>query len=211
LIRKALLSGTLLLAATSSDIQAQAVELAPFFGWQFGGGFNNAGDPANSAVNGLDIKNNWVYGLVLDVGIGRGIWLEFLADRENTELTSQVGGTPLFVSDIAVDYYHAGAIYQWTATGLKKPLGFFGLTAGATNFIPSDDRDSTLKFSFGVVLGVRSYFSERFGVRLESRFMATYINETTGLFCSDTGFCYQIPAGTIMRQLNVVGGVIVRL
>jgi hypothetical protein len=207
--RTVLVTLALLPLAAPAQAQQRRFELTPFIGWRFGGGLSNVNNPNAPSVQGLDVNNSWDYGLILDIAINRMVAVELLFDRQNATVAQDVPGARQDLFDTKIDYYQAGLQFQVPDRQLKKPQGYLSITMGATNFIPDGDASSELRYSFGGALGAKVFFNDRFGVNVYTRYVGTYFNSTTDLFCAESGQCFQLPANTILHQLNIAGGAII--
>src|SRR3970282_1560539 len=81
--------------------QAQSLEIAPFGGWQFGGGFG-------VSEGSVEIDADVVYGVMIDGGVREDGHLEFIYSRQQTTLEVRSTdplrpGMELF--DVNVEYY----------------------------------------------------------------------------------------------------------
>ncbi len=195
------------LVVGSLGVEAQRWEVAGIAGYQFGGRFNGATYPAGDEVfvDDLKIDNAFTFGFMVDYAISENIQLEALGERQATSMVLRSTGEKLL--DTKVNYYQLGFAFkipsQW------NPFATF--SGGATHFIPSDDRDSEWRGSLGVALGVKPFFNETWGVRIESRVMGTYIKDSDSVYCGPGGGdCYSYPSTIFMNQINLVAGVVAR-
>jgi hypothetical protein len=200
----------LCLALFSSPGWSQGIEITPFAGYTYGGGFSD-GYYGNSStiVNSLDLKNMAHYGLIIDVPLQQTVQLELLYSRQNTglQLKAPVQNVPLF--DVAVNYFHGGFLFH-------RPYGdwlpYFNFHLGATWFDPKGDPDGITRFSWALGLGAKRFISETVGIRLQARWDGTYIRSGNDYFCDPfTGFCYTYTSSVAMWQGELTGGLIFRL
>jgi hypothetical protein len=88
-----------------------------------------------------------------------------------------------------------------------KPFILFGM--GATK--ASGAGNSITKFSMGIGGGIRYFFSEHMGVRVQGRWAPTYIKSTTaGFYCDWWGFCWEINDAHFLHQYDATVGFIIR-
>lgn len=158
--------------------EAGDVEIAPFAGVQFGGTFELASSSVRSSIeNGLD------YGGTIDVAVSQGWRVELLYSRQSTEL-SGTGALPRF--GLTVERYMAG-IQEEKGQGKTRYFGVFLL--GLTRFAPElGALEADERFTFGLSLGLKTFFSDNFGVRLEGRAFLVTVESGGGVFCS-SGVC----------------------
>jgi hypothetical protein len=152
--RRAGRSLLLLAALQLSDIaQAGEVELAPFFGLQYGGSLVSA------SGQGFAIDPGIQYGATLDVPFSPDWSFELLYARQEPEFASapRVG--------LAVERYVAGARQEIDA-GRARFLGVALL--GLTRMVP-DHGGATERFTLAIGLGLRRPLSRHLGVRADVR------------------------------------------
>ncbi len=88
---------------------AQTVEIVPFYGWQFGGGFGVRDGT-------VDIEADPVFGFLVDVRVRGDGAVEFIYSRQQTtlEVTSTDGLRPgVDFLDVNVEYFQAGGVYEF--------------------------------------------------------------------------------------------------
>ncbi len=143
----------------------RGIELAGFYGWQFGGDF--------TAYQGeVEIKDAENFGGMIDIPIPSkpGAKFEFYYSRQNTTVTLKEypSGAKTELFDLALEYYQVGGVYERKVNNMA-PFGSF--TLGAVRFAPKQDSykgvglNDEWRFAFTLGLGLKSYFSERVGLR----------------------------------------------
>lgn len=148
-------------------------------GYQFGGMVDETtqeeGVFTPGVALGLNGSANW--GLIANYRLARKLLLELSFDRQSTTLNYHVPVdehteiTP--ISDISVDYYQAGLLYDWSSTRLKP---FAGGTVGVVVLTPKEDRyHSETHLAFATLLGLRYFFTNSVALRLQGRFMLSKI------------------------------------
>ena len=195
----------LALAVLPAQSWAQRVELTPFVGYRFGGGFTDVTTSGSTTQRDIEIDEGLSLGIVLDISLSRLFQLELLFDRQASHLNrvdSDGDETPL--TDGKVNYYHVGLLFQGKST--IQP--FAAITTGATHFRTPEDTDDEWRSSLGIALGGKTRFNEWIGARLQARLVATYIGSDDELLCGTPDGCYTKLNETIMRQLDLSGGVI---
>ena len=96
------------LLALSLAEPAQALEVAPFIGQSFGGGFVDANTGDSFAV-----ADSNAYGLILDFDTEPDKQIEILLSRQNSYLsTNDPLFTPNPLFDLTIDYYQLGGLYM---------------------------------------------------------------------------------------------------
>ena len=161
----------LMTVAIPRAVQAQSVEAAPYAGWQFGGGF--------ATQEGVfDIEADVAYGVAVDVRIREDGLLEFIYSRQETNLELRSGDPfdpfppPRKTFDVDVEYYQGGGVFEFDVERhALRP--FVVLTAGVTRW-HVDGRESEWRFSMGGGGGLKVFFSEHWGLRLDARAWPTF-------------------------------------
>jgi hypothetical protein len=150
-------------------------EFTPFYGYRFGGDFEDAETGAD-----FDIDSSPAWGGIFNVGLSELTQFEFYYSHQETELESS---DALFegrqLCDLDVDYYHVGGTYILT-TDAWQP--FVVGTLGATHLSPdASGSDSLTRFSVGIGGGVRWFPREHFGLYLAGRALFTFIGSDTSI------------------------------
>ena len=178
------------------------VEITPFVGYQFGGGFDTREGDLN-----FDPAAN--LGLVVSLRTRHDGLVEFLYSRQSTTLdfTGILDSRELF--DITVEYLHFGGVWE-IKTDRKRP--FLGLTVGGTRLDPkTSDADDEWAFSAGISGGMKYFFNDRVGLRFEGRGLLSFFSSSGAIFCGfPPGQCGFTVSGSDFAQLNVLAGLIVK-
>lgn len=198
---------TLLALAASLTVPGAAqppptVELTPFVGFVFGGDFEDRFDD-DSRFAGVDIEASESYGALLDFSVTRSFQIELLYSRQDTtsEVEQRIGRDDL---DVRVEYFHLGALYQWTPGQL---VPYVAGSFGATNFGLGDDDETRFSWTFGG--GVKALVSDHVGFRLDGRFYSTFIEEDDDeVFCSPD-YCVTFEDATLFFQWDVKAGIVI--
>ncbi len=156
-----------LAAALTPAGYADILQITPFYGYQFGGDFEDADTGAR-----LKFRDSPCWGGVFDVRLSEETQLEFYYSRQETELKRDEGlfaSTTLF--DLDVDYYHLGGTYS-LPYGPWQP--FVVGTLGATHLAPdAPGTDSLTRFSLGLGGGLRFMPTKHLGLYLAGRGLFT--------------------------------------
>jgi hypothetical protein len=146
----------------------QRFELTPTVGYRLNSDFDAvSGDFFDASV---EIEESATYGAIFDIPLGESGWkLELLANRQDSTLIVNRGllDPTIELGDITLGTYHVGFLYQW-GPGQVEPFIVFsgGLTRLEPDF-PGVSGDNRLSGSFGG--GVKLFFSDNIGLRLEAR------------------------------------------
>ncbi len=165
------------------------VEVTPFYGYQFGGDFEDA-----ETGRSYDLDSGPCAGAQLNLDLSDITQLEFYYSHQETELES--GG--LFPSDpffdLDVDYYHIGGTLL---LGEDQWQPFVVGTLGATRLSPEPSSIGSLtRFSLGLGGGLRYFPTERLGLYLAGRALFTFIDSDTRI---------RIESGTTTAQIHTDG------
>lgn len=151
---------------------AQKFEFTPFAGFHFGGEFDEDAEVFPSGVSEFELDDTESVGVILGIGVTRGLQVELIWSRQETELIEDRffgGGSGR--SDLDLSYYHAGVAYQWKI-GQVRP--FVAASLGVTELEPARaDLEGDTRASVGLGGGVKLMFSKNIGLRLEGRLLVT--------------------------------------
>jgi hypothetical protein len=183
-------------AFSEPGVQQQAVQLTALGGWGFGGSVRDT-----ALEESRSFKAAPVFGGALDFRIGQGWNAELYYSRQK----SQLGGglTPSY--DITIERYLVGLQEE---KGDEHVRWFGTLWLGGTRFVPGLDAfGSETKFTGGVGLGAKAFFTRNVGLRFEARGFYTLVNGEGGVLCSN-GSCLFAFSGSGLWQGDVGGGLI---
>jgi len=200
----------LLLLVQIGHLHAQLVEVQPFIGYRFGGGFT-VSQTTSEGPRGIDlnIESGYTWGATVGV-LFADVWeAEFMWSRQDSELSAETLGFPktnLF--SMNVNQFHGNVlIHIADADASLIPYVLFGL--GTTVFDPDlEGLGSVTKFSYGLGLGIKGYFTDHAGIRAQFRFTPTYIDTTPGIFCDL--FCYIVETADWTNQFEFTVGASLR-
>jgi hypothetical protein len=179
----------LCLLATLSSACLARVEVTPFYGYQFGGDFEDA-----ETGERYDLSSGPCAGAQLNLDLSDITQLEFYYSHQETEL--EAGG--LFPSDtffdLDVDYYHLGGTLL---LGEDQWQPFVVGTLGATHLSPEPSSIGSLtRFSLGLGGGLRYFPTEHLGLYLAGRALFTFIDSDTRI---------HIESGATTAQIHTDG------
>jgi opacity protein-like surface antigen len=204
-IRKVVVWGLLLVGLAAGDARAQRVEVQPFVGVRFGGGFEASNDVLGPDALDINIASGFVWGGTFGVDVTPQVQLEFMYSRHESGFELENGDT-LF--DAALTQYHGNVLIHFGDPSSARPYIIFG--AGATQVSPDADIDGVTKFSYTIGAGAKVPVSEHVGTRFQFRLTPTYVTEDAALFCDIFGFCYVVGVANYAYQWELTGGVTFR-
>jgi opacity protein-like surface antigen len=212
---KALFFG-LFLMCTASAVQAQReCEVAPFVGTRFGGKFDLS-QQGNPNVDFLKIKSSVNYGVMADVTFWQNFQGEFMWNRQPTSLSSHNpnDNTYTFVSDMNLDMYQFGVLYQFLPPESKlKPFAVAGL--GISHFgVQPVNGESVLGFSncfaYNLAGGIKYFFNRHWGLRAEVRWSPSHTTQGESTYCDPFFGCAPTTVANKAEQGQANIGVIYR-
>lgn len=203
MMHRTFLIGFLALVLASAIPLIAEVEVTPFLGYQFGGGFETReGD--------LTIDPSENLGLVVSFRTRHDGLVELLYSRQATsmELQGILDSGDLF--DLTVETLQFGGLWE-IRTENKRP--FLGLTVGGTRLDPkSPGIDDEWAFSAGISGGLKYIFTEHFGLRVEGRGLLSFFGSSGAIFCGfPPGQCGISVTGSNFVQLDVLIGLVLKL
>jgi hypothetical protein len=206
----------LLALAVASPVAAQRRGMGPKFeaslltGYRFGGNFSNGNyDVADSVrLSDIELDNAPSFGLVAGWNFTENGQLEGSWSRQSTDatLSAQSAGQREPLGHVALDVIHIGALYRF-GRFYDSMRPWIGFTLGSTVF-SADEGESFGKFSMGAVFGSHFAFDRRWAVRLQMRFITTYIDENDAIFCSYG--CWTGTSKSYLRQFDIGIGLTIR-
>jgi len=186
-----------IVALAPAATEAREFEITPFIGYQFGGDVSTYYQNQYQDVS-VNSSENW--GVVLSLGLSEMTQLELLYNTQDTTADAKRFEDSLGLN---IDYWQLSLLWGFNPDAQINPYVVFGI--GGTWLRP-DGFSSTSKFSGNIGGGVKIFFSDHVGLRLEGRFYGTYINSTTS-YC-DPYWCYGY--NNSLYQFDVSAGLIIR-
>jgi len=217
MLRKAFFVILLLLLVGTSYAQDYRFEITPFIGYDFTSDVSIEQNEVNGyLLNKLKIGSGLDYGFIADVSLNEQVQFEFIWSRVDSALGAYgtpVGGGPseeVDFSDMSIDNFHFNVLFQMGYHDeMVLPFFFGGL--GGSRFNPdAEGVGSETKFSINLGGGVKVFFSDHVGLRLQGRWIPTFIQSGEGLWCDWYGWCWSVPVGSYLHQFEMTAGVAFR-
>jgi hypothetical protein len=191
---------------------AQAVDIAPFVAYRFGGNINvnDSGTTSGTTTESrLELGDTASYGLILDFDLDRQRQIEIYLSRQNTQLTSSQPFLGYSQFDLTVDYYHIGGLYYPDEGEVGRFRPFVSGTFGLTRMDPTGAGLSTENF-FSLALGGGATFFpvKHLGLRFDARVIYTAVHTDSAIFCS--GGCVVSVSSEGFVQTEVGASVVFR-
>jgi opacity protein-like surface antigen len=197
-----------ILAQTTGGGNERPFELTPMFGYRFEGTLT----PSDAATS-VTLKDNATFGLDLGYWIDPNGSLEIQYSYTPTEAVSAASATgPSQTLDVTVqDIQFAGLAHFRVGNPRIRP--YLGVGVGVTILDPGAGFSSTSRFSFSLFGGVKTYFSDWFGLRFEARWIPAYLSSggEDSFWCVWVGgvlSCGASTQGRLLEQADVRAGLI---
>jgi hypothetical protein len=182
------------------------VQITPFVGYRLGGTFKD-----DDTEEEYDLDNNSSAGLIVNFPAEANTEWEIYYSKQSTEIKTGdlFLGTRLI--DMDVEYLHLGGTYLFDRSDESQP--YFVATIGATRMEPSGfDTSSETFFSFAAGGGYKYFPDKHLGFRLDGRFIGTFIDSESNIFCQSDrgGTCVINTTGKVLYQFEMLAGVVFR-
>ncbi|HTO89226.1 MAG TPA: outer membrane beta-barrel protein [Thermoanaerobaculia bacterium] len=186
-------------------------ELTPMFGYRLEGTLN----PEDPAAVRISLQDHATFGINFGYWIDANGSLEVQYSRTPTEAVSASSATtPGRTLDVTVqDIQFAGLAHFRVANPRVRP--YLGLGLGVTILDPGDRFATTTRFSFSLFGGVKTYLSDRLGLRFEARWIPAYLSSGgSGFWCvwlGGTAVCHaSVSDVRLLEQGDFRAGLILR-
>lgn len=189
----------IVLLAGPAGAAAQTMEVAPFVGYRFGGGFFER--VLNQPV---DLDGAPAVGGVINVEMHDGLWFEGLFTRQEASVDVPGGLlSPPARWRITVDQWFAGGLQEFGTNPAICPFatGLLGLTRYAAA------GDSELRFAVGAGGGVKLRPTRHIAVRLDGRVFTTFADVDARAGVCTTGRCAFALAADVVWQAEFTAGI----
>ena len=190
----------LALLAAPATVVAQGVEVTAFGGYRFGGTVKT--DEGN-----LVLEASPSFGVTVGIPVTREGSIELFYSRQNADLTvdQEDGGDVPEIPQVAVEYWHLGYLYDFQPPGGIRP--YLVARLGASRFDPIVvDAEDVWRFSGGLGVGARVFFTDNIGARVEAQVLSTAVQEGD-YFCRE-GHCFPVVTSGV-HQGSISAGLVV--
>jgi hypothetical protein len=188
------------IACLPAIASAQTVEIAPVYGYRFGGGFFE-----RVTQQEVDLDGAPSVGGVVNVRLGDGLFVEALVTHQEAGVTvPQSAFGPATRWRITVDHYQAGGLQEFFDRRRARPFltGLLGLTRYAA------DGDNEIRFTATAGGGVKLMPVPRVGIRLDGRVFATFVEAEGRAIACSPGICLVAFNADIVLQAEFTVGVV---
>lgn len=197
----------LLLAIGITGVYSQArVEISPFGGYLLGGSFK-------FYEGKFKIENAASYGGMLSVKAAGGNFVELSYTRTDTKgqwdpYSGYISDLPRDTFDIAINYLQINSLNEFNLDNEAiKPYGTAGI--GTSWIHPKEGSASDeWMFTFNAALGLKYFFSDRIGIRLQARMILPMIFNGGGFYFGTGGSGAYVSSTSVIVQGDFTGGLI---
>jgi hypothetical protein len=184
-----------------SQLRAQGLEIAPVYGYRFGGDFFEL-----ITAQPVDLDGGASIGLGFEVPLGDGLQVSGLFTRQKGDVwVPATTSRPLKLWEITVDHWLAGGLQEFGG-GRVRPFatGMFGLTRYGV------EGDNEIRFTMTGGGGVKLFPTSHIGVRLDGRIFATIVDAHGDVIACVTGACLFALHAAVVWQAEFTAGLVAR-
>jgi hypothetical protein len=182
-------------------------QLTPFAGYRIGGTFEDEETEVE-----YELDNSSAFGLILNFPSRGNTEWEIYYSKQSTEVDIAGFVSGENVLDMDVEYLQIGGTYLFEQSKIAVP--YFVATAGVAKMSPDGANTKSDTFFSASAGGGWKYFpASRVGLRLEGRFIGTFIDSNSRIFCQSGaagGECAISTSGKLLYQFELQAGVIFR-
>ena len=204
------LAAGLLLVGTDAFSQPKRIELSVMAGHQFGAVVDETtkDEGVDSLGLALGALGAATFGVILDYHITPKMYLQLSWDHQPTQLEfiDRPADTTSILTDLAVNYYQAGLIYNWSDSS-RQP--FIGMTFGVAHWVTNGDFRDETGFVFTPMFGYQAWVSDYFGLRIVGKVMISNMPAGTIFTSTSTGQGFEHTKNTWVTQVSLGVGLTV--
>ena len=188
--------------------QDHKVELTPFGGYLLGGSIQ-------FYEGKFKIEDNACYGGMLAVQVSSGDYIEFSYTGMTTQGEWRPGSGYSLDSattvDMSVNHFQIGSVNELPLDNEAiRPYGT--LTLGTTWFnIQEENSNDEWLFSFAAGLGLKYFFNDRVGFRIQARMIIPVVYNGGGFYIGTGGSGMYVSSTAPILQGDFTGGIIIAL
>jgi opacity protein-like surface antigen len=199
-----LLPGLAVAAKTAADYKLQ---LTPFVGYRLGGTFTD-----KDTDEEYKLENNPSAGLIINFPSKGNTEWEIYYSKQATEVRASGFVAGENTLDMDVQYLMLGGTYLFDRS--NQALPYFVATVGMAHMDPGGvNTQADTFFAFSAGGGWKYFPDKRIGLRLDGRFIGTFINSNSSIFCQSGqsgSACVINTSGDILYQFELQAGVVFR-
>lgn len=206
--RKFVATAVLLVAASSALAQPTKIELSAMIGHQFGAIVDETTKDEGVDDLGLALgaPGSISYGLILHYHLLRTMHIALSWDQQPTDLEfiDRAADTSSKLTDLTVNYYQAGLIYNWSDSHAQP---YIGATVGLAHWVTSGDWQNETGFVFTPIFGYQRWLNDSFGLHAQLKFMIGDMPAGTIFTNASTGTGFDHTKDTWTTQIVVAVGI----
>jgi hypothetical protein len=192
-----------MLLLSSGSAWAQRFELVPFAGYRFGGSLSSLPN-----VRKFDTEDTFSFGAAIDYTMPTNsveiYWGHFMGD-----VTANLQAGPELTSTLKRDDIMLNGLW-YLGSGLNATRPYFSLGLGAS-ILNGENTETVGRFAWSVGGGIRHDASEGLGLRLDARWIPTWVTTGSGVWCDPFYGCFETGTGEYYDQFEVSLGLILKL
>ena len=168
-MRRTFLAFALLLLPAAGFAQPGRFEITPTAGYRLEGDFDAQSSRNFDPDLNVQVDEGATYGVLFDIPLTENWQVELLANRQRTSFEVDEGllSPATELGDVDLTFLHAGILLQW---GLGQVNPFLTASGGIARIDPKfNELEADNRFSASFGGGVKIFFSENIGLRLEAR------------------------------------------
>jgi opacity protein-like surface antigen len=199
-----------LLAIGSTGAYSQArVEISPFGGYLLGGSLK-------FYEGKFKIENAASYGGMLSMKAAGGNFIELSYTRMDSQgqwnpSSGYMSSLPRDTFDIAMNYLQINSLNEFALDNEAiRPYGTAGIGTSWIHPKEGDTSDEWM-FTFNAALGLKYFFNDRIGIRLQARMLLPMIFDGGGFYFGTGGGGAYVSSTSVIVQGDFTGGLIFAL
>lgn len=195
-LRASLLAASALLTVAPIHLHAEGVEVSPFYGYRFGGDFEDA-----ATGDSYQIQSAPTYGIMLDLPFGtNGVRTELLWCRQNTDIQFPGADGPGLI-DLTIDSWEIGAIADEKKDDFVEYISaHVGLTHMSAGGYGSDTR-----VNLSAAVGAKFFLKPNVALKAELRGICTFVDGDATFISIDGATLIQFTGSTMWQGQVTVG------
>jgi hypothetical protein len=194
---------TLVVVLALASHAAWAIELIPFAGYRWGGGMTTI-----SGIRKFDTEDTYSYGGAIGASFP-GSSAEIYWGHFNGKLFATTTGGQQITGEVTRDDIMLTGLW-YAGSGLNAMRPYFSLGLGASVF--GSPRSETVgRFAWSLGVGIRREMGERLAIRVDGRWLPTWVTTGSGVWCDYYYGCYTAGTGEYYDQWETSLGVILKL
>ncbi len=196
------ISSIFIFFSAGDSVYAQSVELTPIAGYTFPERFDvNQGEAR--------VSGGFTYGGILTFDINDNYGVELIYTRQDAD--AEVNSFYLVERNVpvSVNYIQAGGARYFPVNAMTR--FFAGLNLGAAGLVPKEEYEQGWLFAVGLKGGVKYYFTDRVGLRVQANMQMPVQWAGAGFFIGTGGSGVTVDTFSTIFQFSFTGGLVFKL